>query len=156
MSAQCVLKINGLERTCVADGMDTLLTVLRDRFGLLGAKRGCDQGVCGACTVLMDGRPVRACLSLAANCEGSELQTVESLEADALGKRLQQAFVEGGAVQCGFCTSGMLLTACALLRDTPAPGIDEIREALSGNLCRCTGYRKIVDAVLSVARESQA
>lgn len=156
MSTHCVLRVNGVERDVEVDGMDTLLTALRDRLALLGAKRGCDQGVCGACTVLMDGRPVRACLSLAANCEGSEIITVEALAADALGARLQSAFCESGAVQCGFCTSGMLLAACALLQATPAPGIDEVREALAGNLCRCSGYRKIVDSVLRVARETRA
>ena len=133
--------------------MDTLLTVLRERFGLLGAKRGCDQGVCGACTVLMDGKPVRACLSLAANCEGSEFTTVEAMAADPIGNRLQEAFVAIGAVQCGFCTSGMLLAACALLRENPDPQPDDVREALSGNLCRCSGYRKIVDAVIQAARK---
>jgi carbon-monoxide dehydrogenase small subunit len=152
MSVPCTLNVNGVERPVELDGVETLLTALRERLALLGAKRGCDQGVCGACTVLMDGRPVRACLSLAANCEGSALTTIEALGSDDLGRRLQQAFVELGAVQCGFCTPGMLLAAYALLRENPAPQLDDVREALSGNLCRCSGYRKIVDAVLGVAR----
>jgi aerobic-type carbon monoxide dehydrogenase small subunit (CoxS/CutS family) len=149
------LRVNGSEREVDADGMDTLLTVLRERLGLAGAKRGCDQGVCGACTVLADGRPVRACLSLAANCEGIDIRTIESLHSVALGARLQEQFCETGAVQCGFCTSGMLLAATALLQENPAPTVDEVREALSGNICRCSGYRKIVDAVLQVSREAR-
>src|SRR5687767_1179194 len=103
-----VLKINAVDSDVDVDGAETLLTVLRERLGLLGAKRGCNQGVCGACTVLADDRPVRSCLSLAANCEGSRITTVEALESDALGRRLQLALVECGAVQCGFCTSGVL------------------------------------------------
>ena len=151
MSVSCRLNVNGTERGVEVDAMETLLTTLRERLALQGSKRGCDQGVCGACTVLLDGRPVRACLSLAANSEGGALTTIEALDRDELGRGLQQAFVERGAVQCGFCTSGMLLTAYALLRENPAPRADEVREALSGNLCRCSGYRKIVDAVLSAA-----
>ena len=104
----------------------------------------------------MDGLPVRACLSLAANCEGNALTTIEALNRDPLGRDLQQAFVDLGAVQCGFCTSGMLLTAYALLRGNPAAELDDVREALSGNLCRCSGYRKIVEAVLHVARSHRA
>jgi len=154
MSVRCKLSVNGAERSVDVDGMETLLTTVRERLGLLGAKRGCDQGVCGACTVLADGWPVRACLSLAANCEGSVLTTIEALARDPVGRSLQQAFVDTGAVQCGFCTSGMLLAAYALLRENPAPHVDEVREALSGNLCRCSGYRKIVDAVLTAAQRT--
>ena len=156
MSLTCRLDVNGAETSVNVDGLETLLTTLRERLALLGAKRGCDQGVCGACTVLMDGLPVRACLSLAANCEGSALTTIEALNRDSLGRDLQQAFVDLGAVQCGFCTSGMLLTAYALLRRNPAAELDDVREALSGNLCRCSGYRKIVEAVLHVARSHRA
>ena len=156
MSVHCKLNVNGVEHGIEVDGMETLLTALRERLALPGAKRGCDQGVCGACTVLMDGRPVRACLSLAANCEASVLTTIEALERHPLGRRLQQAFIDAGAVQCGFCTSGMLLAAYALLRENPAPNLDEVREALSGNLCRCSGYRKIVEAVLGVAQRPAA
>src|SRR5690349_19425533 len=156
MSIACRLNVNGAERSVDVDGLETLLTTLRERLALPGAKRGCDQGVCGACTVLMDGLPVRACLSLAANCEGSAVTTIEALSHEALGRDLQQAFVELGAVQCGFCTSGMLLTAYALLRDNPAVELDDVREALSGNLCRCSGYRKIVEAVLYVAQHHRS
>jgi aerobic-type carbon monoxide dehydrogenase small subunit (CoxS/CutS family) len=152
VTTACRLHVNGAERSVEVDGLETLLTTLRERLGLLGAKRGCDQGVCGACTVLMDGSPVRACLSLAANCEGCAVTTIEALNRESLGRDLQQAFVECGAVQCGFCTSGMLLAAFALLRDNPVADLDDVREALSGNLCRCSGYRKIVDAVAHVAR----
>jgi aerobic carbon-monoxide dehydrogenase small subunit len=151
----CRLSVNGTERPVEVDVLETLLTTLRERLGLLGAKRGCDQGVCGACTVLMDGKPVRACLSLTANCEGSALTTIEWLGRDALGRDLQDAFVELGAVQCGFCTSGMLLAAHALLRENPGAELDDVRDGLSGNLCRCSGYRKIVDAVLDAARRQR-
>jgi carbon-monoxide dehydrogenase small subunit len=156
VSITCLLNVNGADARVDVDGVETLLTTLRERLALLGAKRGCDQGVCGACTVLLDGLPVRACLSLAANCEGSEVTTIEALNREALGRDLQRAFVELGAVQCGYCTSGMLLSAYALLRDNPAAEVDDVREALSGNLCRCSGYRKIVDAVLHVARRHRA
>ncbi len=151
MSEACSFSVNGAERTVLADGASTLLTVLREQLTLTGAKRGCNQGVCGACTVLIDGQPMRACLSLALNCAGSRVTTVEAMAQDPLGRRLQAAFAETGAVQCGFCTPGMLATAWRLLTDTPHPSIDEIRAGLSGNLCRCSGYRKIVDAVRAAA-----
>ena len=149
MSAQTdiALTINGAERALSVAPWTTLLDALRDQLGLTGAKLGCNQGVCGACTVLRDGRPVRGCLSLAINCTGSEITTVEGLaDGDKLAA-VQQAFLDAGAVQCGFCTPGMLLVVQALLRENPRPSIDEIRRGLSGNLCRCSGYRKIVDAV---------
>jgi aerobic carbon-monoxide dehydrogenase small subunit len=127
---------------------ETLLEVLRDRLGLTGTKRGCDQGACGACTVLLDGRPVLSCLTLAASVEGREVTTVEGLAAlDGTLHPVQRAFHETGAVQCGFCTPGMLLVAKALLDVNPHPSESEIRQALSGNVCRCTGYVKIVEAV---------
>ena len=149
------LKINGQARQVQAGLTDTLLSVLRDQLLLTAAKRGCNQGVCGACTVLVDGRPQRACLSLAANCEGATITTLEGLARDAAMARLQKAFAAAGAVQCGFCTPGILISAHALLARAPAPPPDEIRAGLSGNLCRCTGYRKIVDAVGAAARESK-
>ena len=126
---------------------DTLLETLRDGFGLTGAKRGCDQGVCGACTVLADGRAVRACLSLAINCTGREIRTVEGLARDGDLDPVQRAFVDAGAIQCGFCMPGMVISTKALLDDNPNPTIDEIREAIAGNICRCSGYVKIVEAV---------
>lgn len=153
MSTPIELSVNGMTETVQVDGADTLLTVLRDQLGLTGTKRGCNQGVCGACTVLLDDRPVRACLTLAANCEGLTIATVEQIESHNIGGILQQAFIDAGAVQCGFCTPGMLISALDLLARNPAPSRDEIREGLAGNLCRCSGYRKIVDAVRRAAEE---
>ncbi len=144
------LRVNGNDREIHGKTSDTLLQVLRDKLELTGAKRGCDQGVCGACTVLVDGRPRRACLSLAVNCEGSEITTVEGLGRNGALSDVQQAFVDTGAVQCGFCSPGMVLAATALLAETPSPDVEEIRTALSGNLCRCSGYEKIITAVQSV------
>jgi carbon-monoxide dehydrogenase small subunit len=143
--------LNG--RPCALDAPDhwTVLDLLRDGLSLMGTKYGCGEGVCGTCTVLADGRPLRACLVLAAHVRDRELVTVEGLEADGRLDRLQTAFAELGATQCGFCTPGMLLSAKALLAERPAPTEDEVREALAGNLCRCTGYTKIVEAVLAAA-----
>ena len=145
------LRINGEERELRAGFGDTLLSVLRDALQLTGAKRGCNQGVCGACTVLVDGRPVRACLSLAHNCQGRDIVTIEG--ASGLARDVQDAFAEAGAVQCGFCTPGMILAAAALLAEQPNADVAAIRAGLSGNLCRCSGYRKIVDAVRRLAGE---
>ena len=141
------LTVNGASHAVAASGGTTLLEVLRVNLALTGTKRGCDQGVCGACTVLADGRPVRACLMLAATCEGREITTVEGLSPGYALNELQEAFVAEGAIQCGFCTPGMLLSVTALLDERPKASVDEIREAISGNLCRCSGYTKIVDAV---------
>ena len=145
------LTLNG--RPCVteAPGHWTVLDLLRDGLNLMGTKYGCGEGVCGTCTVLADGRPIRACLVLAAHVRGRALVTVEGLERDGRLDPLQTAFAERGAAQCGFCTPGMLLAAKALLAQNPAPTVDDVREALAGNLCRCTGYTKIVDAVLTAA-----
>lgn len=148
-----VLRVNEAEREARAGLHETLLTVLRDELQLTGAKRGCNQGVCGACTVLVDGRPVRACLKLAHTCAGSEITTIEG--AHGIAERLQRAFEQAGAVQCGFCSSGMLLAAAALVAEKPDASVEEIRAGLAGNLCRCTGYRKIVDAVRAVAEGVQ-
>ena len=145
------LSINGQARQVQAGLTDTLLTVLRDQLLLTSAKRGCNQGVCGACTVLVDGRPQRACLTLAANCEGVAITTVEGLRRDATMAKLQRSFETTGAVQCGFCTPGVLISARWLLQQNARPDADQIRAGLSGNLCRCTGYRKIVDAVAQAA-----
>ena len=129
----------------------TVIDLLRDGLALTGTKYGCGEGVCGTCTVLLDGEPVRACLVLAARLDGRALVTVEGLERDGQLDRLQDAFAREGGVQCGFCTPGMLLAATALLAETPSPTEHEVREALSGNLCRCTGYTKIITAVLAAA-----
>jgi len=145
------LTING--RPCVTEAPAhwTVLDLLRDGLSLMGTKYGCGEGVCGTCTVLADGRPIRACLVLAAHVRGRSLVTVEGLEQEGRLDQLQTAFAERGAAQCGFCTPGMLLAAKALFAENPAPTADEVREALAGNLCRCTGYTKIVEAVLASA-----
>jgi carbon-monoxide dehydrogenase small subunit len=130
----------------------TVIDLLRDGLALTGTKYGCGEGVCGTCTVLLDGEPVRACLVLAARVDGRMLMTVEGLERDGQLDRLQDAFAREGGAQCGFCTPGMLLAAKALLAVTPSPTEHEVREALSGNLCRCTGYTKIITAVLAAAQ----
>jgi carbon-monoxide dehydrogenase small subunit len=150
-----VLHINGQSRSVQASLADTLLSVLRDQLLLTAAKRGCNQGVCGACTVLIDGRPQRACLTLAANCEGVTITSLEGLQREGALTKLQAAFSAGGAVQCGFCTPGILISAHWLLANQPNPTVDDVRAGLSGNLCRCTGYRKIVDAVVAAGRETQ-
>ena len=153
MSARSVtLSVNGEARRVEAAPWDTLLTVLRDRLALTGAKRGCNQGVCGACTVLIDGRAVRGCLSLALDCAGREITTIEGLAGNDGLAPVQQAFIETGAVQCGFCMPGMMLSAHALLAENPDPAAEEIRAALAGNLCRCSGYVKVVDAVRRASR----
>ena len=129
----------------------TLLELIREHVNLRGTKDACRQGTCGSCTVLIDGVPRRACLELAVRCGDKEVRTVESLEVDGTLHRLQQAFIDEGAVQCGFCTSGMLMTAVAFLEETPEPTERQVREALIGNLCRCTGYTPIVRAVLAAS-----
>jgi len=125
----------------------TLLEALRERLGLTGTKRGCDMGQCGACTVLLDGQPVRSCLTLAIDAQGQEITTIEGLARNGELHPLQRAFHEHGAIQCGFCTPGMILTARALLAENPTPTVREIKQAISGNLCRCTGYVKIIEAI---------
>ena len=146
------LTVNGRVRELRIAPHETLLTVLREELSLCGAKRGCNQGVCGACTVLVDGAPVRSCLSLSVNCTGRDIRTVEGLMRDGVLDPVQQAFVDAGAIQCGFCMSGMVLSAKALLNENPTPTIDEIRAAIAGNICRCSGYVKIVDAIRMVEK----
>lgn len=142
--------VNGEARQAFVRARDTLLQVLREEFRLTGAKRGCNQGVCGACTVMVDGRIVRGCLSLAANCAGREITTIEGLEVDGRLSPVQQAFLEAGAVQCGFCMPGMIMAATALAAANEPLSDERIREGLSGNLCRCSGYVKVIDAVRAV------
>lgn len=148
------LTVNGQRRTVTTEPNKTLLYLLRDTLGLHGAKDACGgEGECGACTVLMDGQPVNSCLVLAGQADGHEILTIEGLAENGHLHPLQRAFVEAGAVQCGFCTPGAILAAKALLDHSPAPTDDEIREALSGNLCRCTGYAKMIEAVHRAAEE---
>jgi len=145
------LRINGGERRLAVPTFETLLETLRERLGLTGAKRGCNQGVCGACTVLSDGRPVRSCLTLTGNSAQADITTVEGLAPAGKLSRVQEAFLDAGAVQCGFCTSGMLMSAHALLQRNTNPSVDDIREAMAGNLCRCSGFKKIIDAIQRAA-----
>ena len=148
------LVINGRTREVDASPYETLLGVLRDTLGIFDAKEGCGEGVCGACTVLLAGRPVSSCLVLVGSVRERPIVTVRGLERGGELHPLQHAFLRHGAVQCGFCTPGMLLTTLAFLERHPTPTRDEIRGALEGNLCRCTGYTKIVDAVEAYAREA--
>ena len=141
------LRVNGEPREADVWEGESLLFALRERLGLPGSKNACEQGECGSCSVLLDGTLVCACLVLAAQADGHEVTTVEGLAQDGELHRVQEAFVEAGAVQCGFCTPGLVVAAADLLRRNGDPSDDEIREALSGNLCRCTGYAKIFDAV---------
>jgi aerobic carbon-monoxide dehydrogenase small subunit len=142
-----ILKVNGQPEEVSVRPTKTLLDVLREELLLTGAKRACNQGVCGACTVLMDGNPVRACLCLAANSTDCEITTVEGLATANGPSPVQQAFLDAGAIQCGFCMPGFIVAATALLAGNPKPSKAEIREGLSGNLCRCSGYVKVIDAV---------
>ncbi|MDE2095023.1 MAG: 4-hydroxybenzoyl-CoA reductase subunit gamma [Burkholderiales bacterium] len=145
------LTVNGRERVDAVADHTLLLDHLRDTVGLTGTKQGCDGGECGACTVLIDGEPRNACITLAASCEGRRIETIESLATDGRMSRLQQAFHEKLGAQCGFCTPGMIMAAEALLRRVAEPSEAQIREALSGNLCRCTGYVKILESVQAAA-----
>jgi len=145
------LNVNGEDLEILVEGHKTLLEVLREDLGLTGTKRGCDLGTCGACTVLIDGKPWLSCLTLAAAVQGKKITTIEGLAGDGKLHPLQSAFIEKGAIQCGFCTPGMILTAKAFLEENPHPSEEETKKAISGNLCRCTGYVKIIEAILSVS-----
>ena len=147
------LHVNGEEFEVLTEVHRTLLEVLRDDLSLTGPKRGCDLGTCGACTVLIDGRPYLSCLTLATDVQGKKITTIEGLSQNGELHSLQKAFVEKGAIQCGFCTPGMILTAKALMDEYPDPSEGEVKRAISGNLCRCTGYVKIVEAIISVAKK---
>lgn len=148
------LQVNGDNRTVGIPVHYTLLEALRYALGLTGSKQGCDKGDCGACTVLLDGRPILSCITPAWEAEGKSVTTVEGLASPGRLSPLQEAFELNGAAQCGFCTPGILMSAHALLQRNPQPSRDQIKEALSGNLCRCTGYTKIYDAVEMAARTS--
>jgi aerobic-type carbon monoxide dehydrogenase small subunit (CoxS/CutS family) len=145
------LRINGQDYEVFVPVHTTLLEVLRDELGLVGTKEGCDEGACGACTVLVDGVPWLSCLTLIGEVQEKNVETVEGLAQGQNLHQLQKSFLEYGAVQCGFCTPGMLMAAKALLADYPDPSEEDVRAALEGNLCRCTGYVKIVDAILAAS-----
>ncbi len=145
------LQVNGEEREGEVEGRTTLADFLRDQLGLTGTHLGCEHGVCGACTVLLDSLPTRSCLVLAASADGCRVETVEGLARDGRLSRLQQAMWDSHSFQCGFCTPGFLIQAAALLAENPTPTEAEVRHALSGNLCRCTGYESIVRGVLAAA-----
>ena len=154
MKIPVTLRVNGESYDLMIAPYRTLLDVLREEIHLTGSKKGCDVGDCGACTVLLDGKPVNACLVVAATAESSEITTIEGLAQDGNLHPLQQAFVKEGAVQCGFCTSGTLMSLKALFDQNSSPSVDEIKSAIAGNLCRCTGYTKIFKAVESVIQSS--
>lgn len=149
------MKVNGTPLEARTRPDRTLLDLLREEFGLTGTKKGCEEGECGACTVIMNGRAVLACLIPALKADGAEITTIEGLEQDGELHPLQKAFLAEGAVQCGYCTPGMILSAKALLDVTPDPTVDQVKEAISGNLCRCTGYTKIVRAIERAAEEKR-
>ncbi|MBM3292030.1 (2Fe-2S)-binding protein [Candidatus Bathyarchaeota archaeon] len=148
-----IFELNGVNVIAELTTTVTLLDLLRTDFGLTSVKKGCEQGECGACTVLLDGMPVCSCLVLAPQVEGKRVTTIEGLSENPLMKELRDAFMENGAVQCGFCTPGMLLSSFALLRDNRHPTEDEVKVAIEGNICRCTGYVKIIEAILDAAEK---
>jgi len=150
------LRVNRVEHEMRIDTRVTLLDALRDLLGLTGTKKGCDQGACGACTVLVDGKRVVSCLMLAAQCEGREVTTIEGLAVDGRLHPMQQAFIHHDAFQCGYCTSGQIMSAVSLLAEGRADSDDDIREFMSGNLCRCGAYPNIVAAIREVARSKDA
>jgi carbon-monoxide dehydrogenase small subunit len=147
--------VNGAAQTVLADPRDTLLDLLRERIGLTGTKEGCGNGNCGTCTVLVDGAPVNACLMLALEAPGHDILTIEGVSGPGGLHPIQQALVEHGGTQCGFCTPGIVLSAKSLLDDNSAPTPQEIRHAIAGNLCRCTGYDKIVEAIAAAAAHAR-
>jgi carbon-monoxide dehydrogenase small subunit len=150
-----VLTVNGEYEQVDVPSQMTLLQMLRDKLALTGTKNGCNAGECGACTVLLNGEPVNSCMVLAVECGGAEILTIEGLAKDGMLDPVQQAIIDHGGVQCGFCTPGILISSRALLDRQPDPTDDDIRQALVGNLCRCTGYLRIVDAVKDAASRQQ-
>ena len=155
MKQLITLSVNGESCQLAVEPRMTLLDVLRDELGLAGTKKACDLGNCGSCTILLGGKPVLSCLLLAVDAQGKDILTIEGLAKDGQLHPLQQAFIDYAALQCGFCTPGMLLSAKALLDENPQPTEEEVKEAISGNLCRCTGYIEIIEAILRVARSEK-
>jgi carbon-monoxide dehydrogenase small subunit len=151
MKQDIVLNVNGIQHNLNVETHRTLVEVLRDTLGLTGTKKSCNEGECGACTVLMDGKPVASCLVLAVAAQGKEITTIEGLSQGEELDPVQEAFVKHTAIQCGFCTPGMVMAAKAFLDETPKPTSAEVRKAIAGNLCRCTGYQQIVDAIMAAA-----
>ncbi len=147
MKKLITFRINGDLKTVAVDVTQTLLDLIRDDLGLTGTNRGCNEGECGACTVLLDGKAIASCTKLAVDAEGAEIVTIEGLAKNGVLHPIQQAFIDKFAVQCGFCTPGMIMSTLALLNENPNPTEEEIRDALRGNICRCTGYTKIIDAI---------
>ena len=150
---QISLKVNGKEHEVNVEPRETLLEVIRNRLGLTGTKLSCDMEGCGACTVLLDGKPVSSCTTLAFEARGKEVMTIEGLASDGKLHPLQEAFLERGGLQCGFCTPGMILTAKTLLEENPNPTEEEIKEYMHGNLCRCTGYQMIVESIMAASEK---
>ena len=155
MKEQIKLTVNGEPCEVLVEPSDTLLQVIRDKLGLTGTKESCSLGDCGSCTVILDGKAVNSCLVLAMEANGGEVLTIEGLKEGTELHPIQKAFIEHGAIQCGFCTPGMVLSAKALLDENPTPAEEDVREAIGGNLCRCTGYVKIIEAVMAVADENR-
>jgi len=153
---QIEIKLNGEWRKAEVTVRETLLDVLRDKLGAKEVKNGCGKGDCGTCAVIVDGKAVNSCLTLALQANGKEITTLKGIGTEEKPHPLQKSFVEHGAIQCGFCTPGMIVSAKTLLDQNPKPGREEIREAISGNLCRCTGYKKIVDAIQETALEDKS
>ena len=147
------LKVNGEEHELRVEPQETLLEVVRNRLGLTGTKLSCDMEVCGACTVLLDGKPVSSCTTLAFEARGKEVLTIEGVSPNGKLHPIQEAFIEKGGLQCGFCTPGMILTAKAFLEENPDPTEEEVKQYMHGNLCRCTGYGMIVESILAAAEK---
>lgn len=147
------LRINGVDHELLAPPWRTLLEVLREHLGLTGAKRSCQEGQCGTCTVLVDGKAINSCLYLAVEAQGKQIQTIEGIAQDGVLDQIQKSFVQKGGIQCGFCTPGFVLATKSLLNTNPDPSEDEIREAIVGHLCRCTGYVQIVEAIQDAASQ---
>jgi carbon-monoxide dehydrogenase small subunit len=156
MSHEIRFTLNGVRSRATVELGQSTLAMLRDTLGLTGTKYGCGEGECGACTILVDGRSINACLMFAVDCDGRELVTIEGLERDPTAARLRQSFVDHGAVQCGFCTPGMLVRSRELLLRDPRPSAEAAQRAIEGNLCRCTGYRKIVEAIVDCGEPAAA